>query len=105
VPSVLLQIAREKYLESQKELRKEMEQKKHEKDANKLVEELIFSVPRDSKVVHLCRSPLLELVAVNAEPLVHFLQNNFKVQVQARTNTIEIYRDPGSISQRRHSGV
>ncbi|KAF9453831.1 hypothetical protein P691DRAFT_771123 [Macrolepiota fuliginosa MF-IS2] len=72
-----LKIARAKYLESQKELRKELEQKKLEKNAGKMIEDLIWRAPR----------------GISAKPLVRFWQNNFKVQVQARTNNIDIHLD------------
>jgi hypothetical protein len=45
----LLQVAREKYLESQKALRKEIAQKKVEKDASKMIDDLIWGVPCGSK--------------------------------------------------------
>jgi len=32
---------------------------------------------------------------VNTEPLIRFWEDNFKVQVQARTSNIEIHQDEG----------
>lgn len=32
---------------------------------------------------------------VNTEPLIRFWEDNFKVQVQARTSNIEVHQDEG----------
>jgi hypothetical protein len=43
------QIARAKYTESQKQLRKEMFQKKLEKDTSKMISDIIWGVPQGSE--------------------------------------------------------
>ncbi|KAF7784305.1 hypothetical protein Agabi119p4_470 [Agaricus bisporus var. burnettii] len=65
-----LKIARAKYAESQKELRKEMFHKKLEKDAGKMISDIIWGAPQ----------------GINAEQLIQFWRKNFKVQAQGRIN-------------------
>lgn len=78
MPDVSPQVARAKYLESQKELRKEMKQKKLEKNASKVIENLISAVPwggeHSSGVIHFvepmhCRSKRRTAGSILAEHL------------------------------------
>ncbi|KDR84977.1 hypothetical protein GALMADRAFT_131737 [Galerina marginata CBS 339.88] len=71
------QIARAKYVESQKRLRREMMNKKLEKDNGRYVEELIWGVPK----------------GIQEEGLINFWQENFKVQVEARSGILRIHQE------------
>ncbi|KAF8213061.1 Rec8 like protein-domain-containing protein [Mycena galopus ATCC 62051] len=70
-----LKAARAQYLKGQAILRRGLDQKRVEKDGGKFIEELLWSVPR----------------GVQAESLVEFWQENFKVQVEARTGVVVIH--------------
>ncbi|KAJ7125591.1 Rec8 like protein-domain-containing protein [Mycena crocata] len=70
-----LKAARAQYLKGQSMLRREHEQKKVEKDGGKFLEDMVWGVPR----------------GVQAELLVEFWQENFKVQVEARTGALVIH--------------
>jgi len=56
-------------------LRRGLDQKRVEKDGGKFIEDLVWGVPR----------------GVQAESLVEFWQENFKVQVEARTGAVVIH--------------
>ncbi|KAF9044550.1 hypothetical protein BDZ89DRAFT_1059027 [Hymenopellis radicata] len=64
-----LKAARAQYLRGQKFLKEETEMKRNEKDNGRLIEEIIWGVPS----------------CIQAPILVDFWQENFKVQVEART--------------------
>ncbi|KAJ7038216.1 Rec8 like protein-domain-containing protein [Mycena alexandri] len=70
-----LKAARAQYLKGQAVLRRDLDQKKAEKDGGKIIEDMVWGVPR----------------GVEADSLVEFWQENFKVQVEARTGTLVIH--------------
>ncbi|KAJ7783773.1 Rec8 like protein-domain-containing protein [Mycena maculata] len=70
-----LKAARAQYLQGQSKLRRELDQKRVEKEGGKIIEDMLWGVPR----------------GVQAESLVEFWQENFKVQVEARTGTLVIH--------------
>ncbi|KAJ6575101.1 hypothetical protein B0H19DRAFT_1254715 [Mycena capillaripes] len=70
-----LKAARAEYLKGQAILRRGLDQKRAEKDGGKFIEDMVWGVPR----------------GVQAEPLIEFWQENFKVQVEARTGTVVIH--------------
>ncbi|KAJ7103545.1 Rec8 like protein-domain-containing protein [Mycena belliarum] len=70
-----LKAARAQYLEGQNALRREMNQKRFEKNGGKILETMMWGAPR----------------GVQAESLVEFWQENFKVQVEARTGLLAIH--------------
>ncbi|CAK5280528.1 unnamed protein product [Mycena citricolor] len=80
-----LKLARAEYLKGQTILRRELEQKKAEKDGAKILEELMWGVPR----------------GLQAEPLVEFWQENFKVQVEARTGVVFLHPNDEPPRKRR----
>lgn len=69
-----LKAARANYMEGQESLRREMLQKKYEKESGKLVEEMIWGVPR----------------GLHAPVLIDFWTENFKLQVEARAGGLHI---------------
>ncbi|KAJ3750433.1 Rec8 like protein-domain-containing protein [Lentinula detonsa] len=69
-----LKIARAQYLSGQYYQRRELISKRLEKDCGKVVEDLIWGVPR----------------GIEAPALADFWQDNFKVQVEARTGLIHL---------------
>ncbi|KAK7468886.1 R8 protein [Stygiomarasmius scandens] len=71
-----LQLARAQYLEGQNELRRDMHNKKLEKDSGRIIEEMIWGVP----------------TGIDAPELVDFWQENFKVQVEARTGIVRLHK-------------
>ncbi|KAJ7092714.1 Rec8 like protein-domain-containing protein [Mycena epipterygia] len=80
-----LKAARAQYLQGQSTLRRELDQKKFEKDRGKILEDMVRGVPR----------------GVQAESLVEFWQENFKVQVEARTGVLVIHPDDEPPTKRR----
>ncbi|KAF7339482.1 RNA cytidine acetyltransferase [Mycena sanguinolenta] len=70
-----LKAARAQYLKGQAILRRGLDQKRVEKDGGKFIEDLLWGVPR----------------GVQAESLVEFWQENFKVQVEARTGVVVLH--------------
>lgn len=80
-----LKIARAEYSRRQDALRSELNQKKSEKDTEKFVEDIIWGVPR----------------SIQAPDLVDFWQENFKVQVEARTGILHIYAPDEPLKKRR----
>ncbi|KAJ3513821.1 hypothetical protein NLJ89_g2734 [Agrocybe chaxingu] len=72
-----LKVARAKYLESQYALRREFMQKRRERDSGKLIEDLIWGVPK----------------GIQEQGLINFWQENFKVQVEARSGALRIHQD------------
>ncbi|KXN90036.1 Meiotic recombination protein rec8 [Leucoagaricus sp. SymC.cos] len=80
-----LKVARAKYLESQKALREDIVRKKTEKFTSKIIDDLIWGVPQ----------------GINAESLRRYWQDNFKVQVQARTSNIEVHLDEAERPKKR----
>uniref|UniRef100_A0A8H7Y7W3 Rad21/Rec8-like protein N-terminal domain-containing protein n=1 Tax=Psilocybe cubensis TaxID=181762 RepID=A0A8H7Y7W3_PSICU len=75
-----LKIARAKYLESQRRQRRQLLSKKTEKDSGKFIEELIWSVPK----------------GIQEPGLRNFWQENFKVQVEARSGVLRIHPEASS---------
>ncbi|KIK70969.1 hypothetical protein GYMLUDRAFT_254265 [Collybiopsis luxurians FD-317 M1] len=69
-----LKIARAQYLSKQHDLRRDFEIKQAEKDSKKYVEDLIWAIPG----------------GIGAPALIDFWQENFKVQVEARTGLIHL---------------
>ncbi|KAF7306915.1 RAD21/Rec8 N-terminal domain protein [Mycena indigotica] len=80
-----LKTARAEYLKSQAILRRGIEQKRAEKDGGLLLEKLVWGAPR----------------GLQAETLVEFWQENFKVQVEARTGIVSIHEEEEPPSKRR----
>ncbi|PPQ76339.1 hypothetical protein CVT26_008967 [Gymnopilus dilepis] len=80
-----LKIARAKYLESQRRIRRDLLSKKLEKDSDRLLEELIWGIPK----------------GIQEEGLIHFWQENFKVQVDARSGILRIHDDDEPVAKRR----
>ncbi|KAL0581624.1 R8 protein [Marasmius crinis-equi] len=78
-----LKIARAKYLEEQRNQRRELDNKKIEKDSGRVVEELIWGVP----------------AGIEAPALIDLWQENFKVQVEARTGAFHIHLDGAEARQ------
>ncbi|KAG7099200.1 hypothetical protein E1B28_001067 [Marasmius oreades] len=72
-----LKIARAKYVQEQRNQRRELDHKKIKKDSGKVVEELVWGVP----------------TGIEAPSLIDFWQENFKVQVEARTGALHIHID------------
>ncbi|KAK7064240.1 RNA cytidine acetyltransferase [Favolaschia claudopus] len=70
-----LKTARAQYLKGQAVLRRDLNQKRAEKEGGKFVEDLLWGVPR----------------GVQAGPLIEFWQENFKVQVEARTGNVVLH--------------
>ncbi|KAJ7786295.1 Rec8 like protein-domain-containing protein [Mycena metata] len=70
-----LKAARAQYLKGQAVLRRGLDQKKAEKDGGKIIADMVWGVPR----------------GVEADSLVEFWQENFKVQVEARTGALVIH--------------
>ncbi|KAJ3790980.1 Rec8 like protein-domain-containing protein [Lentinula aff. detonsa] len=86
-----LKIARAQYLSGQYYQRRELISKRLEKDCGKVVEDLIWGVPR----------------GIEAPALADFWQDNFKVQVEARTGLIhlDISDEHGPPAKRRKMGA
>ncbi|KAJ6604638.1 hypothetical protein DFH09DRAFT_316557 [Mycena vulgaris] len=80
-----LKAARAQYLQGQGALRREINQKKLEKDGGKILEDMVWGAPR----------------GVQAESLVEFWQENFKVQVEARTGLLAIHPTDEPPTKRR----
>ncbi|KIK07004.1 hypothetical protein K443DRAFT_129571 [Laccaria amethystina LaAM-08-1] len=80
-----LKIARAKYLETQKHIRHDNGQKKYEKNNGKMIEELVWGVPQ----------------GIQARVLVEFWQENFKVQVEARSGTLHLHHDEPPAKRRK----
>ncbi|KAJ7492632.1 Rec8 like protein-domain-containing protein [Mycena latifolia] len=80
-----LKAARAQYLQGQNALRREMNQKRFEKDGGKILEDMVWAAPR----------------GVHAESLVEFWQENFKVQVEARTGLLVIHPSDEPPTKRR----
>ncbi|KAF7791880.1 hypothetical protein EIP86_002904 [Pleurotus ostreatoroseus] len=70
-----LERARANYMEGQALIRRELEQKKSEKDHGKLIDEMLWGAPR----------------GINAPALVDFWHESFRLQVEARAG--ELYID------------
>ncbi|KDQ30809.1 hypothetical protein PLEOSDRAFT_1111526 [Pleurotus ostreatus PC15] len=70
-----LKTARAEYLRGQYALKQELELKKAEKDGMKLVEDTLWGAPH----------------GIQAPSLIDFWQENFKVQVEARTGALHIH--------------
>ncbi|KAF8922569.1 hypothetical protein CPB85DRAFT_60827 [Mucidula mucida] len=70
-----LKAARVQYLQGQRLLKEETEMKRSEKDNGRFIEEIIWGVPS----------------CIQAPILVDFWQENFKVQVEARTGAVHIH--------------
>ncbi|KAF5374749.1 hypothetical protein D9758_000295 [Tetrapyrgos nigripes] len=70
-----LKLARAQYLQGQHELRRDLDTKRLEKDSGQLLEDMIWGVPS----------------GINAPILVDFWQENFKVQVEARTGVVRLH--------------
>ncbi|KAF7320350.1 RAD21/Rec8 N-terminal domain protein [Mycena kentingensis (nom. inval.)] len=73
------------YLKSQAILRRGIEQKKAEKEGAKVLEDMIWAPPS----------------GIQAETLIEFWQENFKVQVEARTGALSIHRQEEPPKKRR----
>jgi len=80
-----LKTARIQYLEGQDALRREIVQKKSENDIRKMVEGMLWGVPR----------------GIQAQELVDFWQENFRVQVEARSGNLHIDTWPGQPPAKR----
>ncbi|THV04964.1 hypothetical protein K435DRAFT_961677 [Dendrothele bispora CBS 962.96] len=80
-----LKSARAQYLESQNELRRDMYSKKLEKNSGRIIEEMIWGVP----------------VGIEAPVLIDFWQENFKVQVEAKTGIVRLHTDDDRPTKRR----
>ncbi|KAJ7487587.1 hypothetical protein B0H11DRAFT_2408492 [Mycena galericulata] len=80
-----LKAARAQYLQGQTILRRELDRKRIEKEGGKILEDMLWGVPR----------------GVQAESLVEFWQENFKVQVEARTGALMIHPTDGPPTKRR----
>jgi meiotic recombination protein REC8 len=87
-----LKAARAQYLEAQNALRREMELKRSEKDSSKTIDNILFGVPPGRRYrFGLLKIPAdIRLSAVQAQVLVDFWLENFKVQVEARTGALHI---------------
>lgn len=72
-----LQRARALYLEEQAALRRDLAQKKSDKDSGRMLEEMISGVPR----------------GLHAPVLVDFWLENFKLQVEARSGQLHLDTD------------
>ncbi|KAJ7225526.1 Rec8 like protein-domain-containing protein [Mycena pura] len=83
-----LKTARAEYLKAQAILRRGIDQRKAEKDSGKILEDLVWGAPR----------------GVEAETLVEFWQENFKVQVEARTGALAIHPVDEPLAKRRKIG-
>ncbi|KAF8974045.1 hypothetical protein BDZ97DRAFT_1912480 [Flammula alnicola] len=85
-----LKIARAKYLESQSQMKQEILTKKLEKDNSKVIEELVWGVPK----------------GIQAQSLINFWQENFKVQVEARSGVLRIHEeDEAEPARKRRKSV
>ncbi|GJE86137.1 Rad21/Rec8 family protein [Phanerochaete sordida] len=80
-----LERARANYLEGQAVLKREMERRKAEKESARLIEEMIWGAPR----------------GVAAPVLVDFWQENFRVQVEARSGRLHLITEGEPPSKRR----
>ncbi|KAJ8083983.1 R8 protein [Marasmius tenuissimus] len=78
-----LKIARAKYLEEQRNQRRDLDSKKIEKDSGRVVEELIWGVP----------------AGFEAPVLIDLWQENFKIQIEARTGAFCIHGDGAEARQ------
>ncbi|KAF8807392.1 hypothetical protein BYT27DRAFT_7099303 [Phlegmacium glaucopus] len=74
-----LRVARAKYLESQNTIRREILTKKLEKNSGRIIEELVWGVPK----------------GIEAQSLIDFWQEIFKVQVEARSGALRIHQEDG----------
>jgi hypothetical protein len=90
------QVARAKYLQLQRHQRQELLQKKLEKESGRIVEEMICGAPKGCALFHrkftesvLADPPLL----VQAQELINFWQQNFRVQVETRSGALRIHED------------
>ncbi|TFY67439.1 hypothetical protein EVG20_g3941, partial [Dentipellis fragilis] len=79
-----LKAARAHYVEEQETLRREMEEKKLEKESGRLIEEMLWAVPQS------LRAPIL----------VDFWLENFKVKVEARSGALH-FETKGSPPKKR----
>ncbi|KAF9526495.1 Rec8 like protein-domain-containing protein [Crepidotus variabilis] len=70
-----LKVARAKYLQSQKHQRRELLYKRMEKDSVRIIDEMIWGAPK----------------GLEAPELVNFWQENFKVQVEAKSGLMKIH--------------
>lgn len=80
-----LERARANYLEGQTQRRRDLEHKKAEKESAKLIEDMIWGAPR----------------GVEASVLVDFWQENFRIQVQARSGRLHLVTE-GEPPRKRH---
>ncbi|EDR15587.1 uncharacterized protein LACBIDRAFT_300643 [Laccaria bicolor S238N-H82] len=80
-----LKIARAKYLEIQNLIKHDIGEKKSEKHNGKMVEELVWGVPQ----------------GIQARVLVEFWQENFKVQVEARSGALHLHHDEPPAKRRK----
>ncbi|OCH96110.1 hypothetical protein OBBRIDRAFT_718943 [Obba rivulosa] len=69
-----LKMARANYMEGQDSLRRELIQKKYEKESGKLIEEMIWGVPQ----------------GIQAPVLIDFWLENFRLQVEARSDRLHM---------------
>lgn len=96
-------VARAKYLESQNIIRREILTKKLEKNSGRIIEQLVWGVPKGSKF-GLGIEPItysghwLDFFQVEAQGLIDFWQENFKVQVEARSGALRIHHEDGTTS-------
>ncbi|CCL99539.1 uncharacterized protein FIBRA_01557 [Fibroporia radiculosa] len=80
-----LKAARENYLEGQDTLRRNIAQKRIEKESGKLIEDILWGVPR----------------GLDAPILADFWTENFKVQVEAQAGTLHIESQEPPAKRRR----
>ncbi|KAJ7071043.1 Rec8 like protein-domain-containing protein [Mycena amicta] len=80
-----LKTARAEYVKSQAILRRGIEQKRAEKEGGLMLEKMVWGAPR----------------GLQAETLVEFWQENFKVQVEARTGALSIHTEDEPPAKRR----
>jgi hypothetical protein len=90
-------IARAKYVESQNRLRRETLNKRLEKDSGKLIDDLIWGVPKGSKSIapQEWNTNVLTRWLVEAQGLKDFWQENFRVQVEAQSGALRIHHEDG----------
>jgi meiotic recombination protein REC8, fungi type len=97
-------VARAKYLESQNTIRREILTKKIEKNSGRIIEELVWGVPKGSKCSLItgtisCSKHRSDFsFQVEAQGLIDFWQENFKVQVEARSGVLRIHHEGGTSS-------
>ncbi|TEB35062.1 hypothetical protein FA13DRAFT_1788657 [Coprinellus micaceus] len=72
-----LKVARAQYLEFQNGLKRDLLKKKSERDGTRLIEDLLWGVPKE----------------IQEPSLVDFWQTNFKVQFEARSGELSIHLD------------